>query len=578
MELKDEMGASMRCCEKCFIININKSRREEFPRRETEIAELEERERERIENKMKAIERDEQKIKRENQEREERNRKQIEEQKAEKDRIEKIIIEREKYEREAKKIIAEYCMKYLSNKSAEFKDRILDFYSSGFHEELDKEVVDGDINFLTNYLSGLRNEADEVKPSNAEEYDAIKNNDKFLEDSIQLLHDIEKLEKIIRKRSAQTNYQYIIQVMVDTILDEKENKVIEAKVRFKTNLKPIVIRIQNLLLTDRKEIVFETLKYNPIFTLPWIFEMLFEMLEMEYDDSEVNSALTEWQAERELLEFEESLGKPQQMKLGDFQSLSGYEFEEYLGEVFSILNYDVIQTKLSGDQGADLILIKGGEKIVVQAKKFSGSVSNQAIQQVVASIKYYDADKSMVVTTGTFTKSAMELALSNNVDLWDGKKLQKAVTQINQDNATESITSHDNSTSSTISYSDGQDHFSMICNICLSKVNIPMEVFSSSNTSVSYLCSACGANFSFKILPEDLECEYCSSTVDTYSDIMIHLSACAEKKRREFKCDQCCEDFILDDHEFQEYESKGEVNSSCPRCDFRNTLVKAIDE
>lgn len=44
------------------------------------------------------------------------------------------------------------------------------------------------------------------------------------------------------------------------------------------------------------------------------------------------------------------------------------------------MGYDVQNTPLSGDQGADLILEKFGEKTIVQAKRYQGNVTNRAVQ------------------------------------------------------------------------------------------------------------------------------------------------------------------------------------------------------
>jgi restriction system protein len=83
----------------------------------------------------------------------------------------------------------------------------------------------------------------------------------------------------------------------------------------------------------------------------------------------------------------------------------------------------VENTKLSCDQGADLLIRKYGEKIVVQAKRYNSKVSNSAIQEAVASVRFYSADKAYVVTSNYFTKSACELAQCNNVRLIDRDEL-----------------------------------------------------------------------------------------------------------------------------------------------------------
>ena len=50
--------------------------------------------------------------------------------------------------------------------------------------------------------------------------------------------------------------------------------------------------------------------------------------------------------------------------------------------------------------------------------------------EAVAGAKYYNADKIMVVTNSTFTRSARELAESNNVILWDRSILKEKLEEI----------------------------------------------------------------------------------------------------------------------------------------------------
>ena len=91
------------------------------------------------------------------------------------------------------------------------------------------------------------------------------------------------------------------------------------------------------------------------------------------------------------------------------------------------MGYEAESTKLSNDQGADLIATKFGGRVAIQAKHYNGKVGNKAIQEVSAASKHYKTDKGMVITTGRFTKSAIELAESNNVEIVDGDKLNKLI-------------------------------------------------------------------------------------------------------------------------------------------------------
>ncbi|MDD3013651.1 MAG: restriction endonuclease [Candidatus Gastranaerophilales bacterium] len=113
------------------------------------------------------------------------------------------------------------------------------------------------------------------------------------------------------------------------------------------------------------------------------------------------------------------------LTIEDIDQLEGLEFEQILGKLFAKLGYKIEVTKGSGDQGADLIIEKIGKRTVIQAKCYSNVVGNKAIQEAVAAKAHYNCTAAIVVTNNYFTKSAMELAGSNNVELWDREVLEE---------------------------------------------------------------------------------------------------------------------------------------------------------
>lgn len=113
------------------------------------------------------------------------------------------------------------------------------------------------------------------------------------------------------------------------------------------------------------------------------------------------------------------------MKLKKIDKMSGRGFEQYLKAQFERLRYRVVLTEASNDYGADLILKRGGKKIVVQAKRYDKNVGIAAVQEVIGAVAYYDADEAMVVTNQYFTKNAYNLARQNNVTLWTRKELKE---------------------------------------------------------------------------------------------------------------------------------------------------------
>jgi restriction system protein len=146
--------------------------------------------------------------------------------------------------------------------------------------------------------------------------------------------------------------------------------------------------------------------------------------EIEKDLARIRIGIAREKSESELKKFESDLiTTHNQITIRDVDTISGYDFELLLKRLFEGMGYLVIHTSFSNDQGADLILEKDGTRSVVQAKNWTANVGNTAVQQIVAAVKHYDAHKAIVISSSGFTTSAIELAQSNTVELWDRAKL-----------------------------------------------------------------------------------------------------------------------------------------------------------
>ena len=104
--------------------------------------------------------------------------------------------------------------------------------------------------------------------------------------------------------------------------------------------------------------------------------------------------------------------------------MSGPEFERFMADLLRQKGYEVEETPLSGDQGVDLVLPDlDGKRVVIQLKRWTGPVGNNAIQATFAGMAHYQADEGWIITTSTFTKSARELARSTRMRLIDRDEL-----------------------------------------------------------------------------------------------------------------------------------------------------------
>lgn len=111
--------------------------------------------------------------------------------------------------------------------------------------------------------------------------------------------------------------------------------------------------------------------------------------------------------------------------------MKGIEFEHLLNYYFKELGYKSQMTKATNDYGADLILKKDGDTVIVQAKRYNSKIGIKAVQEAIGAVTYYSADKGMVITNNYFTKQAITLAKSAEIELWDREKIIRIMSNFN---------------------------------------------------------------------------------------------------------------------------------------------------
>ena len=326
------------------------------------------------------------------------------------------------------KIMKDCINKYLLNKDAGFYAAVQDIRNRSASMGLESYSLDKIKAFFHSWQGSLESNRAGF------DIDTLMSCRKECENSLLFLNDLEKLAKIFQNKGIDIDYLKILSLFAECI-DEGYNEAVEIEAEkvcmaisavdhWRKNLnQDDVVRLAKQLLTKEE--------YSPHFISDVVIK-LFTKFSFQGSKEEIKSLIEKIEEDDELSDFEENLGVHQKTCMGDFKELDGHQFEAYLKKLFEALNYTVIRTKLSGDQGADLVLSIDNEKTVVQVKKYNGDVSNKAIQEVVAAKNYYKADKALVVTNSFFTKGAIDLALANKVELWDGKKLALIIDDLNK--------------------------------------------------------------------------------------------------------------------------------------------------
>jgi tetratricopeptide (TPR) repeat protein len=228
--------------------------------------------------------------------------------------------------------------------------------------------------------------------------------------------DFSKLQQLLKKRGCSLSPEKL-NLIIEIVSRKEASRIFKAKM-LHNNPKTAEDLIRNFL-----EVYGEN--YNQF--IDDILKILCE--DFSYEDQDIHIDISRIWKEIELKKFESCLisdsDSGEQLTINDIDIISGYEFEILLKRLFESRGYSVIHTSLSNDQGADLIIEKFGERTVVQAKNWQNNVDNGAVQEVFTAINHYDADKSLVISSSGFTNGAIELAQSNNVELWDREKLSK---------------------------------------------------------------------------------------------------------------------------------------------------------
>jgi restriction system protein len=107
--------------------------------------------------------------------------------------------------------------------------------------------------------------------------------------------------------------------------------------------------------------------------------------------------------------------------------LRGYDFERFLVAIFGELGYRVTKIGGAGDQGVDLLVSIGNNRVAVQAKGYANPVSNKAIQEVVTGSMVHGCNRRLVVTNSCFTAGAVEAAQASGCLLVDGNRIEDLI-------------------------------------------------------------------------------------------------------------------------------------------------------
>ena len=185
-------------------------------------------------------------------------------------------------------------------------------------------------------------------------------------------------------------------------------------------------RYQNQLTKAERARLDNTIQ-NALFKIDRYAERL-EEAERARVEAECRGLRDQVRDGRELADKLRLQGKRAELKLSQLASLTPEGFEEFVGEVFEALGFEVEHVGGTGDQGVDLKVQRGGLLGIVQCKYFSrGVVGSPELQKFLGTIHHTKSHKGFFVTTRTFSLAADKFAAEHPIELIDGPRLVELV-------------------------------------------------------------------------------------------------------------------------------------------------------
>lgn len=122
-----------------------------------------------------------------------------------------------------------------------------------------------------------------------------------------------------------------------------------------------------------------------------------------------------------------------QQSIQGIRALSWQDFERLLAAYYEGQGYAVDRRGGAGaDGGIDLVLRRGRERVLVQAKNWrTASVNVSVVREMRGLIAVHQATRGVVVSSGSFTKEAARFGSDHGVELVDGEQLAAMVRAVN---------------------------------------------------------------------------------------------------------------------------------------------------
>ena len=281
-------------------------------------------------------------------------------------------------------------------------------------------VIEG---FKEQFIPRIRKEAEERKKAAEKKAIAREKREKKRREKEIKIKRLEATNKRVTFKIKREKYIKGLPKEVRKIINEKQNTIINAYRKLvkvgsfgQKNYDKFVQEFGEFLSSESKNIA----KLNELTSLNYMLIVqdneirLYEAIRDVYEDKHfglLSGVL------RNPIDYIEKIIEQNDFDVKFDPNMDPFQYEIFCAERFKENDWEAYATQGSSDQGVDVVATRGKEVLVAQCKKFSKPVGNKAVQEVVAGMKFYDANVGIVIAPNGFTNSAEKLAAANKIKL-----------------------------------------------------------------------------------------------------------------------------------------------------------------
>ncbi|MEC2073760.1 restriction endonuclease [Alkalihalophilus marmarensis] len=135
-----------------------------------------------------------------------------------------------------------------------------------------------------------------------------------------------------------------------------------------------------------------------------------------------------------ILKLERKERITRQANIDTLCSMDPYEFEHFVADLYRCQGFEATVTKKSGDGGKDIILKKGEKVALIECKRYNKpKVTRPDVQKFHSALIDAGAEEGFFITTGKFTKPAIEYVKNKSITLITAEELLNIIAKLEKE-------------------------------------------------------------------------------------------------------------------------------------------------